>query len=93
VAKALAAYETEKSEKIGLQTVLNNTRTAYGKLRNEMADLEKRHAATQSECLMLRQELIGTQDLLKSAEATKQEISIDVGSAKWRWRATPSRRR
>ena len=80
VAKALAAYETEKSEKIGLQTVLNNTRTAYGKLRNEMADLEKRHAATQSECLMLRQELIGTQDLLKSAEATKQEISIDVAA-------------
>ena len=28
-------------------------------------------AATQSECLMLRQELISTQDLLKSAEATK----------------------
>jgi chromosome segregation ATPase len=80
VAKALVAYETEKSEKIGLQTVLNNTRTAYGKLRNEMADLEKRQAATQSECLMLRQELISTQDLLKSAEATKQEVSIDVAA-------------
>jgi chromosome segregation ATPase len=80
VSKALAAYETEKSEKIGLQTVLNNTRTAYGKLRNEMADLEKRATATQSECLMLRQELIGTQDLLKSAEATKAEISIDVAA-------------
>ena len=80
VAKALAAYETEKSEKIGLQTVLNNTRTAYGKLRNEMADLEKRQAAAQSECLMLRQELIGTQDLLKAAEATKAEIAIDVAA-------------
>lgn len=80
VAKALADYETEKSEKIGLQTVLNNTRTAYGKLRNEMADLERRHAATQSECLMLRQELISTQDLLKSAEATRAEIAIDVAA-------------
>jgi chromosome segregation ATPase len=80
VGKALAAYETEKSEKIGLQAVLNNTRTAYGKLRNEMADLEKRQAVTQSECLLLRQELISTQDLLKSAEATKQEISIDVAA-------------
>jgi predicted nucleic acid-binding Zn-ribbon protein len=45
-----------------------------------MADLEKRQAATQSECLMLRQELISTQDLLKSAEATKQEVSIDVAA-------------
>jgi crescentin len=80
VAKALAAYETEKSEKVGLQTVLNNTRTAYGKLRNEMADLEKRQASTQSECLMLRQELISTHDLLKTAEATKAEIAIDVAA-------------
>jgi len=80
VAKALVAYETEKSEKIGLQTVLNNTRTAYGKLRNEMADLEKRTEAKLSECLMLRQELISTQDLLKSAEATKAEIAIDVAT-------------
>ncbi len=80
VAKALAAYETEKSEKVGLQAVLNNTRTAYGKLRNEMTDLERRQAATHSECLMLRQELIATQDLLKAAEATKAEISIDVAA-------------
>jgi chromosome segregation ATPase len=80
VGKALAAYEAEKSEKVGLQALLNNTRTAFGKLRNEMADLEKRHAATQSECLLLRQELIGAQDLLKSTEATKKEISIDVAA-------------
>lgn len=80
VAKALADYESEKSEKIGLQTVLNNTRTAYGKLRNEMADLERRQTAAQSECLMLRQELMSTQDLLKSAEATKAEIAIDVAA-------------
>lgn len=80
VAKALAAYEAEKSEKIGLQTVLNNTRTAYGKLRNELTDLEKRHEAAQSECLLLRQELISVQDLLKSTEATKAEIAIDVAA-------------
>ena len=34
VSKALRAFEAEKSEKISLQTILNNTRTAYGKLRN-----------------------------------------------------------
>src|SRR5262245_51683477 len=32
VSKALCAFEAEKSEKISLQTTLNNTRTAYGKL-------------------------------------------------------------
>ena len=80
IAKALASYETEKSEKVALQTVLNNTRTAYGKLRNEMADLEKRHAEAQSECLVLRQELAATQDVLKATEATKAEISIDVAA-------------
>ena len=42
VSKALRDFEAEKSEKAGLQTVLNNTRTAYGKLRNEVADLEKK---------------------------------------------------
>ena len=41
VSKTLRAFEAEKSEKISLQTVLNNTRTAYGKLRNEVAELEK----------------------------------------------------
>ena len=45
-----------------------------------MAELEKRQASTQSECLMLRQELITTQDLLKTAEATKAEIAIDVAA-------------
>lgn len=80
VAKALAAYEAEKSEKIALQGVLNNTRTAYGKLRNELSELEKRATLTQGECLTLRQELISTQDLLKSAEATKAEAAIDVAA-------------
>ena len=42
VSKALRDFETEKTEKVGLQTVLNNTRTAYGKLRNEVGDLEKK---------------------------------------------------
>ena len=37
--ETLRALEAEKSEKVSLQTILNNTRTAYGKLRNEVADL------------------------------------------------------
>ena len=64
VSKALRAFEAEKSEKISLQTVLNNTRTAYGKLRNEVAELEKKASRSEKECQALRQELTTTQHLL-----------------------------
>ena len=80
VSKALRAFETEKSEKISLQTVLNNTRAAYGKLRNEVADLEKRANFSEKECQALRQELTTTQNLLRSLEATKAEIAIDIAA-------------
>ena len=71
LSKTLRAFEAEKSEKISLQTVLNNTRTAYGKLRNEIADLEKKTAASDKECRSLRQELTTTQNLLRTVETTQ----------------------
>jgi chromosome segregation ATPase len=80
VSKTLRAFEAEKSEKIGLQTVLNNTRTAYGKLRNEFAELEKKAAASDSGCRALRQELTTTQNQLRATEATKAEIAIDIAA-------------
>src|SRR4029079_7509652 len=80
VSKALRAFEAEKSEKISLQTVLNNTRTAYGKLRNEVAELEKKANFSEKECLALRQELTTTQNLLRTLEATKAEIAIDIAA-------------
>lgn len=80
VSKALRAFEAEKSEKISLQTVLNNTRTAYGKLRNEVAEIEKKAAFSEKECLALRQELTTTQNLLRTLEATKAEIAIDIAA-------------
>jgi len=80
VSKTLRAFEAEKSEKISLQTVLNNTRTAYGKLRNEVAELEKKASASESQCRALRQELTTTQDQLETAEATKAEIAIDIAA-------------
>ncbi len=57
VARALQAMEAERSEKLALQTVLNNTRAAYGKLRNEVTDLEKKLALSRTECEDMRQEL------------------------------------
>jgi len=80
VSKALRAFEAEKTEKISLQTVLSNTRTAYGKLRNEVAELEKKAAFSEKECQALRQELTTTQNLLRALEATKAEIAIDVAA-------------
>lgn len=80
VSKALRAFESEKSEKISLQTILNNTRTAYGKLRNEMADFEKRATNAESECHQLRQELATMQNVLRGLEVTKAEIAIDVAA-------------
>jgi crescentin len=80
VSKTLRAYEAEKSEKLSLQAVLNNTRTAYGKLRNEFAEVEKKAAASEQECGALRQELATTQSVLRTVEATKAEIAIDIAA-------------
>ncbi len=80
VSKTLRAFEAEKSEKISIQSVLNNTRTAYGKLRNQLAELEKKSAASEAECRQLRQELTSTQNQLHTAEATRAEIAIDVAA-------------
>jgi len=80
VSKTLRAIEAEKSEKLALQSVLNNTRTAYGKLRNELTDTEKKLAASLSQCEDLRHELANTQTLLRTAEATRAEIAIDIAA-------------
>ena len=80
VSKTLRAMETERSEKLALQTVLNNTRTAYGKLRNELTDTEKKLATSQGHCEDLRHELANTQNLLRTAEATRAEIAIDIAA-------------
>jgi crescentin len=80
LSKTLRALESEKSEKISIQTVLNNTRTAYGKLRNQVAELEKKTAASDSDCKALRQELATTQSLLRTTETTKAEIAIDIAA-------------
>lgn len=78
--KTLRAFEAEKAERLGLQTVLANTRTAYGKLRNEVAETEKKAAAADQQCKALRQELTTVQSQLRTVETTKQEIAIDIAA-------------
>lgn len=80
VGKTLEAFEAERAEKLSLQTVLNTTRTAYGKLRNEAAETEKRATSAEQQCRSLRDELSTTQTALRTAEATKAEISIDIAA-------------
>lgn len=80
VSKTLRVMEAEKAEKIALQTVLNNTRTAYGKLRNEISDLEKKLGLSRSECEDLRQDFAKTQNLLRTAEATRAEAAIEIAA-------------
>src|SRR5262249_3952552 len=80
VGKALKIIESERADKIALQTVLNNTRTAYGKLRAEAAELERKFAAADSQCRLLRQELTATQNALATTEATKAEVAIDIAA-------------
>jgi len=81
VSKALRDFEAEKTEKVGLQTVLNNTRTAYGKLRNEVGDLEKKLAAADGQNKTLRQDLAAAQSLLATLEASKTDFTIDLAAS------------
>jgi hypothetical protein len=82
MSRALRAIKGKRSEKAALQTVLNNTRTAYGTLRNESAESEKKRAASLQHCNELRQDLANTQNLLRTAEATRAEIAIDIAARK-----------
>ena len=84
VAQTLRAYETEKTEKLGLQTVLNNTRAEYGKLRNVVTDLEKKAAAYESECVQLRQDLSSSQHTIRTLEGTKAELAVDIAARRSR---------
>ncbi|MBX6330033.1 MAG: hypothetical protein IRY89_15835 [Pseudolabrys sp.] len=78
VGKALRVIESERSEKIALQTVLNNTRAAYGKARAEAAELEKKAAAAEGQCRVLRQELAAVQSRLAAAEANKADSLAEI---------------
>src|SRR5450631_1123331 len=78
VSKALRDFEAEKAEKVGLQSVLSNTRTAYDKLRNEVGNLEKKMTVSERDCKALRQALAVAQTQLRTLEAARAEITVDV---------------
>jgi crescentin len=78
VSKALRDFETEKADKINLQAALSNTRTAYGKLRNEVTDLEKKASAAEREADQLRKDLTFAENAAKALETVRGELSVEI---------------
>jgi crescentin len=78
VSKTLRAFEVAKSEKLSLQTVLNSTRLAYGKLRNEMSAVEKRAETLEGDCQRLQEDLDLAQEYVNSLEAAKTELNGEM---------------
>jgi crescentin len=78
VSKALREFETEKADKINLQAALSNTRTAYGKLRNEVSDLEKKAGALERESDQLRKDLAFADNAAKALETIRGELTTEI---------------
>ena len=78
VTKTLRALEEAKSEKIGLQGALNNTRITNSNLRNELGTAEKKVALLESESARLREALTVTQQKLATLESTKNEQTTEL---------------
>jgi crescentin len=78
VSKALREFETEKADKINLQAALSNTRTAYGKLRNEVTDLEKKATTAEREADQLRKDLSFAENAAKALETVRGELAVDI---------------
>ena len=78
--KALRQVEIEKAERLSLQTILNNTRTAHGKIRTELANAEKKIAAFETETTRLKEDLSAAQQILRATEGVKAEQSVEIAS-------------
>jgi chromosome segregation ATPase len=80
VGKSLRSLEEAKSEKIGLQSALNNTRISNSNLRSELGTAEKKVAMLESECTRLREAVTVTQQKLGSLESAKAEQAAELAA-------------
>jgi chromosome segregation ATPase len=78
VSKTLRAFEDAKSEKLTLQNILNNTRLAHAKLRDELQASEKKANAIEAECTRLRELLTIAQQSVSALENTRNEQSAEL---------------
>ena len=80
VSKTLRAFEEAKNEKLSLQSVLNSTRIAYSKLREDLTAAQKRAATLDTECIRLREVLTVAQQTLNALETAKSEQSSELSA-------------
>jgi len=80
VSKTLRAYEETKNEKLSLQNVLNTTRIAQNKLREELANAEKKARSLEAETLRLRDILASAQQTVAAHEKTKAEQLAELSA-------------
>ena len=80
VSKTLRAYEETKSEKLSLQGVLNNTRVAYNKLRDDLANAVKKSAGFEAESIRLRDIVAVAQQSVAALERTKAEQLAELAA-------------
>jgi chromosome segregation protein len=78
VHKALSEFETEKNEKLKLQTLLNNTRAAYAKLRAEFTAVEEKAASLEAYYTRVRDELTLGQQNLQALEQSRDEQAAEL---------------
>jgi len=78
VSKTLRAFEEAKSEKLSLQSVLNNTRIAYSKLREDLTNTERKAATLETEGVRLREMLVVAQQSVQALEAAKAEQAAEL---------------
>src|SRR3954447_7657631 len=80
VSKTLRAFEETKSEKLSLQNVLNTTRIAHNKLRDDLTNAEKKTRTLEAESLRLRDILASAQQTVAAHEKTKAEHLAELAA-------------
>jgi crescentin len=73
VAKTLRAYEETKHENLNLQKVLNSTRVAHNKLREDLATTDAKARTLDSECQRLREVVAIAQQTAAAHEKARAE--------------------
>lgn len=80
VANTLRAYEETKNEKLHLQGVLNSTRIAHNKARQDLAATEKNAAMLEVECNRLREVAAMAQQSVAALEQAKAEHTAEINA-------------
>ncbi len=80
VSKTLRAFEEAKSEKLTLQGVLNSTRIAHAKLREELGTAEKKASKLEAEGVRLREILAIAQQSVSALEVTRTEQVAELAT-------------